>query len=197
MNYLAHLHIAEHCSSSLAGNLLGDFVKGDPSKQFNSEFATGIKLHRFVDSYTDSHPIAKESKQLFPTSTRRFAPIALDVFWDHYLAKNWSRYHDKGLGDFCGSAHQTIDQELKEDWPERFKLVHRSMWEHNWLESYKNVSSIELVLERMAKRRPRLAPLEQCYLTLERHYDLLQGSFTAIYPDILEKARQFQRQNSA
>lgn len=28
MNFLAHLHIAKHCNSNLAGNLLGDFVKG-------------------------------------------------------------------------------------------------------------------------------------------------------------------------
>ncbi|MFA0070425.1 ACP phosphodiesterase, partial [Vibrio breoganii] len=36
MNFLAHLHIAQHCKSNLAGNLLGDFVKGDPNKHYST-----------------------------------------------------------------------------------------------------------------------------------------------------------------
>ena len=52
MNFLAHLHIAQHCNSNLAGNLLGDFVKGDPNKHYSDSLSDGIRLHRFVDSYT-------------------------------------------------------------------------------------------------------------------------------------------------
>ncbi len=64
MNYLAHLHIADHCQSSLLGNLLGDFVKGDPSAQFSPEIARGIRLHRLVDAYTDSHPVMQQAQSL-------------------------------------------------------------------------------------------------------------------------------------
>lgn len=86
MNYLAHLHIADHCQSSLLGNLLGDFVKGDPDSQYGAPIASGIRLHRLVDAYTDSHPVMQHAKQCFSSDTRRFAPIALDMFWDHCLA---------------------------------------------------------------------------------------------------------------
>ncbi len=46
MNYLAHLHIAEQSDSNLLGNLLGDFVKGDPSKRYGVDVVQGIRLHR-------------------------------------------------------------------------------------------------------------------------------------------------------
>lgn len=42
MNFLAHLHIAKHCNSNLAGNLLGDFVKGDPNKHYSDSFLTAL-----------------------------------------------------------------------------------------------------------------------------------------------------------
>jgi len=65
MNFLAHLHIAQHCKSNLAGNLLGDFVKGDPNKHYSTSLANGIRLHRFVDSYTDLHDVSRSAKSLF------------------------------------------------------------------------------------------------------------------------------------
>lgn len=83
MNYLAHLHIAEASDSNLLGNLLGDFVKGNPSEQFSEDIVQGIRLHRWVDAYTDSHEVMILAKALFPSTTRRFSPIALDMFWDH------------------------------------------------------------------------------------------------------------------
>lgn len=79
MNFLAHLHIAHHCQSSLLGNLLGDFVKGDPTEQYPQSLVQGIRLHRWVDAYTDSHPVMKAAKSLFPSQQQRFAPIASTV----------------------------------------------------------------------------------------------------------------------
>lgn len=97
MNFLAHLHIADHCNSHFMGNLLGDFVKGDPSKLYDSDITNGIKLHRFVDRITDHHPIVEECKPHFKGVARRFAPIALDMFWDHCLAKHWNDFHQESL----------------------------------------------------------------------------------------------------
>lgn len=111
MNYLAHLHIADHCQSSLLGNLLGDFVKGDPDSQYVAPIARGIRLHRLVDAYTDSHPVIQHAKQCFSADTRRFAPIALDMFWDHCLASQWDHYHDLSLSRFVRQAHQRVTRE--------------------------------------------------------------------------------------
>lgn len=111
MNFLAHLHIASVTKSSFLGNFLGDFVKGSPDGLFSERTVQGIRLHRFVDSYTDQHALIKSCKPLFPKSLRRFSPIALDMFWDHCLAKHWLQFHANPLVDFCLQAELQINRE--------------------------------------------------------------------------------------
>lgn len=208
MNYLAHLHIADHCQSSLLGNLLGDFVKGDPDSKYVAPIASGIRLHRLVDAYTDSHPVMQHAKQCFSSDTRRFAPIALDMFWDHCLASQWDHYHDLSLSRFVRQAHQRVTREQAITFaeastvsatntspqpialPERFNRVSGAMWQGGWLESYAELSNIEFALQRMSQRSVRMGKLAYCFDGLSRHYSRLTELFAVLYPDVLEKAKR-------
>jgi len=191
MNFLAHLHIAQACQSSLLGNLLGDFVKGNPMRQFPLEIAQGIQLHRFVDSYTDSHPIMRQAKMHFPNGQRRFAGIALDVMWDHYLASQWRNYHSSQLDEFCLYAERTVCHEQTMPVPEQFLLMTKRMWQARWLESYQHLDNIELVLMRMSERSSRMAPLAECFTPLKQNYAELGQLFNEFYPDLLNVSREF------
>lgn len=191
MNYLAHLHIAEFTKSSFTGNFLGDFVKGDPSKQFPEDVVLGIKLHRFVDSYTDQHLLTKQSKQLFPESLKRFAPIALDMFWDHCLAIQWQQFHHLTLAQFCGYAEQKIAQEVDKkelQLPASFTRVNRWVWQDRWIESYQKLANIQYGLQRMASRKPRLSALAETGKVLEQQQKTFKTLFTELYPQVLSKS---------
>ena len=194
MNFLAHLHIADHCSSHLLGNLLGDFVKGDPSKQYQADISNGIKLHRFVDRITDHHPIVEECKPHFKGAARRFAPIALDMFWDHCLAKHWHTFHQCSLDQFVSDAYQRVDRYVGDDLPERFLLLHSKMWSGGWLQSYQDLENIEFALHRMSKRSPRLADLTTTFAVLDQEYVILEAKFPALYSDVLQQALGFHQQ---
>lgn len=193
MNFLAHLHIADHCNSHLLGNLLGDFVKGDPSKQYPAEISNGIKLHRFVDRTTDQHPIVAECKPLFTGVARRFAPIALDMFWDHCLARHWQTYHDDLLNRFVSDAYQIVDRDVNDGLPPRFLLLHSRMWSGRWLQSYQDLENIEFALHRMSKRSPRMADLTTTFVVLENEYSTLASQFPLLYQDVLIKALRHHR----
>jgi len=194
MNYLAHIHIADYCSSDIAGNLLGDFVKGDPAGKFPAQIVQGIKLHRFVDSYTDQHPLMKQAKHCFPPELRRFAPIALDVFWDHCLASNWQSYHLQPAGEslqqFCRRMQQQCDNPI-DNLPKRYLRVTESMWRDEWLLSYTEMDNIRFALTRISQRSARIAPVAECYGTLESHYSQLNALFADLYPDLLKQAVNF------
>lgn len=190
MNFLAHLHIAEHCQSSLLGNLLGDFVKGDPSLVYRADIVKGIRLHRFVDSYTDTHDIMREAKSYFDRSNRRFSGIALDVFWDHCLAVNWSQFHHSSLDDFCDSAKSRVKRESDFELPERYINVSTWMWNDGWLASYAQLSNIEFALQRMSKRSPRMGELENSFAFIERYYNELNALFLRLYPQVLNASKQ-------
>ncbi|WP_341502550.1 ACP phosphodiesterase [Gallaecimonas sp. GXIMD4217] len=189
MNFLAHLHIADHCHSSLLGNLLGDFVKGDPHRQLAPDVASGVMLHRFVDSYSDHHAIMTEAKALFEGRARRFAPIALDLFWDHCLARRWHEFHSLSLDEFCRQAQRRVRLEHVGPLPERYLLVTGNMWRNRWLESYLELANIELALQRMSLRSPRMAELAGCFPYLAAHYRRLEELFGHLYPDVLAAAR--------
>ncbi|MCL9783177.1 ACP phosphodiesterase [Vibrio sp. S4M6] len=192
MNYLAHLHIAEHCNASLLGNLLGDFVKGNPNKHFDdNSLIRGVRLHRFVDSHVDSHHLVRQAKSLFPKQLQRFAPIALDVYWDYCLASNWRHYHSDTLPEFCAMAEQKCHAIQLPKMPERFAQVMQYMWKNHWLESYQYLENIEYVLERISQRNPRLAPLAGCFPTLVDNPKSLQELFEDFYPQLLEAADGF------
>ena len=48
MNFLAHLHLAHLADSSLSGNLLADFVRGDPAGEWPADVVEGIFMHRRI-----------------------------------------------------------------------------------------------------------------------------------------------------
>ncbi|EFD2361312.1 ACP phosphodiesterase, partial [Escherichia coli] len=56
MNFLAHLHLAHLAESSLSGNLLADFVRGNPEESFPPDVVAGIHMHRRIDVLTDNLP---------------------------------------------------------------------------------------------------------------------------------------------
>ncbi|HEY5716003.1 MAG TPA: ACP phosphodiesterase [Psychromonas sp.] len=194
MNFLAHLHIAQHTKTSFVGNLLGDFVKGNPNGLFNADIVQGIRLHRFVDSYTDQHQLLKLAKPLFVKEQRRYAPITLDMFWDHCLAKHWRQFHDLSLSRFCQQAQLQIQSESASETnslPLRFTKTSTLLWQGKWLESYQKIENICYGLERMSLRSARMAPLALTGSTLLEHYDRLSEIFFQLYPDILDKTADY------
>lgn len=193
MNYLAHLHLAEKVHSDLCGNLLGDFIKGEQYRYYPPEVAQGIHMHRAVDSYTDSHEIVLQAKQLFPKELKRFAGIALDMFWDHCLAHHWLDYSQQSLEQFvtyCGESVQDKNNIL-ENLPEAYIRLNSLMWSRQWLLSYQDFSNLERALFNMAQRRPRIAPLADCFDVLEKHYQTLTAMFREFYLQLLEFIQKF------
>ncbi len=109
MNFLAHLHLAALADSSLLGNLLADFVRGNPQGEYPPEIVAGIMMHRRVDVMTDTLPLVKEARTYFSADYRRVSPITLDVLWDHFLARHWDQLVPNcTLPDFLQHAQSQI-----------------------------------------------------------------------------------------
>jgi len=194
MNYLAHLHIADHTHTSFSGNFLGDFVKGDPDGQFPPNIVQGIRLHRHVDSFVDRNAHVLAAKACFPQPLRRYAPIALDMFWDHFLAVHWQQFHSLSLSEFCVMAEQKIQAETADQQiilPARFQRVNGWVWQDKWLESYQRVDNIQYALTRMATRSERMAPLAQTGQVLTQHYQAFNDIFPVLYNEVLQEVEAF------
>ena len=151
MNYLAHLHIAHHTNTSYTGSIMGDFFKGQvQNSSLPEDLKIGILLHRKVDSFTDNHDFVKSLKSNMPTN-RRYGGIVLDVLFDHILAKDFLRFHHQPLNEFSHHCYQNLPLRPDIMTP---KLIHvlTHMKQTDWLGSYSNIETIELVLQRISQR---------------------------------------------
>lgn len=188
MNILAHLHLATLANSSLIGNTVADFVKGDPYLAYPQTIADGIMLHRKIDSLIDSLPEVKQAKQLFRKTHQRVAPIALDIVWDHFLSKYWSEYGIKSYAVVAEFNQLTKEQiaPFITDYPPDYQYFMQSMWQGKWLENYADIEFIEKVLKGMAARRPKLSLLKETIVDIKLHYSALESLFFKLYPQMVK-----------
>ncbi|MDM2736429.1 ACP phosphodiesterase [Citrobacter sp. Ct235] len=192
MNFLAHLHLAHLADSSLSGNLLADFVRGNPQSNFAPDVVDGIFMHRRIDVMTDNLPEVREARDWFRSETRRVAPITLDVMWDHFLSRHWAQLSpDFPLQAFVRYAHAEVKIILPES-PPRFVNLNNYLWSEKWLERYRDMDFIQDVLNGMASRRPRLDALRDSWYDLDTHYDALEARFWQFYPRMMEQAKNKQ-----
>lgn len=184
MNILAHLHLATLANSSLIGNTVADFVKGDPYAIYPQAIADGIMLHRKIDIMTDNLPEVKHAKLLFRPTHRRVAAIALDIVWDHFLSKYWQDY---GVTRYVSEFNQTTQQQIQpyiDGYPLDYQHFMQAMWQGKWLENYANLDFVGKVLSGMASRRPKLYLLQQTIDDIEQHYAELAALFFELYPQM-------------
>ena len=184
MNFLAHIFLARQSDDAMLGALLGDFCKPDHSGEFSAETNREIHLHRKVDAFTDSHAIVLGAKTLFGTETRRFAGIALDVFYDHVLAKNWQQYSAEPLQAFIQSFYRTLNQR-RDTLPARAEIAARYMTAQDWLGSYREFDGVRIALERISTRLSKhgdrlIASVEE----LAGNHERLSDGFHAFFPQL-------------
>lgn len=190
MNFLAHLHLAHLADSSLAGNLLADFVRGNPQSLYPQSVVDGIFMHRRIDVMTDNLPEVKTAKEWFRPQTRRVSPITLDVMWDHFLSLHWEKVSPTlPLSEFVDYAQMQIG-EILPDSPPRFINLNQYLWSERWLERYRDMAFIQNVLNGMASRRPRLDALRDSWHDLDASYPQLEALFWQFYPRMMLQAQQ-------
>ncbi|WP_428945396.1 ACP phosphodiesterase [Pantoea sp. FN060301] len=190
MNFLAHLHLASLSESSLLGNLMADFVRGNPRDVWPDAVADGILLHRRIDVMTDALPEVRAAKAFFRDETRRVSPITLDVIWDHFLSRHWDKLQPEiSLPAFLAHAESVIAPELSIT-PVRFQNLNNYLWTDRWMEKYADAFYLQGVLNGMASRRPRLIALADSYHDFIDNYQVLEDFFWQFYPRMVKLAER-------
>lgn len=186
MNYLAHLHLGGQAPQQLLGSLFGDFVKGPLLGNFPLLTEDAIRLHRRIDAFTDAHPLVRRALGRFPVARRRYAGIALDMFFDHCLARDWERYADVPLDVFSKKVYQLLQSEPA--LPERLAQVVPLIIVEDWLGAYRRFSMIGHGLEVISRRLTRPEALVGAYEELTALYEPLSADFQEFYPVLWQYA---------
>ena len=191
MNFLAHLYLSGDDPATMVGNFIGDFVKGrNAMEQFEPAIIRGIELHRAIDEFTDSHAVVTESKNRLRPKYRHYSGVIVDVFYDHFLARNWDQYHQELLPDFADKAYDTI-QSYDSILPSDVKYMMPYMIKGNWLVSYSNPEGIHRALSGMARRTPYESKMEEATVDLVASYELFKSEFDAFFPELKSFSQKF------
>lgn len=186
MNYLAHLFLAADSAESLIGNLAGDFVKGRISDTLPAGIAAGIRNHRRVDAFTDSHPSVAAFRRVLIPEHGHYSRVIADVFFDHFLAVDFNRYAPEGLDAFLTRVYATIDPHIDE-LPGSLRVVYPRMRDEGWLASYRAIDGIGMALfgiSRRLSRRPELAPAVHFLADPDARAEL-ERLFHEFFPDVM------------
>nr|WP_236676315.1 acyl carrier protein phosphodiesterase [Chryseolinea lacunae] len=175
----------------MLGNFIGDFVKGrNLVDQFGGAIAKGIELHREIDSFTDHHAVVLQSKTRLRPKYRHYAPVIVDVFYDHFLSKNWLHYHATPLPDFARMAYGILD-EHQALLPEGVRQLLPHMVRGNWLVNYGELWGIERALTGLSRRTRHVSLMDESVVELEAFYDDFRQEFEAFFPELINMANTF------
>jgi acyl carrier protein phosphodiesterase len=195
MNYIAHIHIAEHTKTSLLGNFLGDFVKGSELQYLPTALESGIRLHRSVDGYTDQHPAILELKNTFPANIRRMAGIAIDIYFDHLLLTHWQKFSNKGYQQTLACFYQELQASPLAINP-RYAMLRESLLTQQWLEHYIDVNTCLRAFKSIeARLHNRVSFALQASEFLRQNQQQVNQAFLRFYPELLSHALHYCTKN--
>lgn len=191
MNYLAHLFLAGPDPDARIGNLLGDFIKGPLSESatgYSEGIVAGIKLHRQIDAFTDTHRIYRESKRRLYSGQGRFSGIIVDICYDHFLANHWPKFSECQLSDFVADIYGLLESH-QQILPTRLQQVLPKMVAEDWLGSYKTLSGLSLTFARLARRLQRENHLPTAVDDIANNYEELESDFISFFPEAIGYTR--------
>jgi acyl carrier protein phosphodiesterase len=189
MNFLAHIYLSGDDPDIMVGNFIADAVKGRQYEQFPQRIQMGIKLHRFIDHYTDTHPIVEQSKIRLRGEYHKYAGVIMDMYYDHFLAANWLDHHHTPLDRFSQETYKTV-QSYDAILPEKIQFMLPYMMKHNWLHSYRKVSGIAQALTGLSKRTKFESKMELAGKNLEQDYLPYLEEFNSFLPALREATAQ-------
>ena len=183
MNFLAHIFLSGDDPQIRLGNFIGDEIKGKNYQEFPDKIKRGILLHRHIDSFTDTHPETLKILTLLYPKLGKVAGVALDIYNDHFLAKNWSAYSDSDLDEFTQEFYRQIDS-LKEYLPHSIQRLFYYMRKDNWLLNYRSKSRLSETFTNLVKRYPFTAKLNYASEVLIDHYIDIEAHFGRFFPEL-------------
>ena len=181
MNFLAHALLAGDAAADRVGGLMGDFIKGPLPSHLPRDLASGVALHRAIDSFAERHDAFIRSRRRIGATRRRLAGVLVDLFYDHLLAQAWQDYSALPLHTYAGGLY-TLLHDHRDALPEKGR----------------DVDAVGQAIDRMSTHRIRRAnPLAG---GIEEYLADPQGfrdDFDAFMPDAIAFAAAWRSERAA
>ncbi len=184
MNFLGHLFLSGDDPLVITGNFMADAVKGRDLSRFSAGLQRGIRLHRRIDAFTDGHRMGHPGHVRLRAHAGHYAPVVMDLFRDHLLARDWRRWHDEPLAAFSARMYRLL-RAHEGHMPERTRRMLPYMVQGDWLTSYASLEGIGAALHGLSVRVPLGARMAGAEAVLADHIADFEQEFGEFLPAII------------
>lgn len=189
MNFLAHAYLSFDQEKILVGNFAADFIKGRDLHLYEEGIQMGIMLHREIDTFTDTHPLVKAGQSYLRPKFRHYSTVISDIFFDYFLAKNWSTYSNQPLENFARKTYDLMEQ-YHDQLPEDFNQMLNWMKNQNWLVAYGSKEGIQRALNGLTRRAKFDSKMNEATTVLKEKEQEFEVIFFAFFEDLRTFARE-------
>ncbi len=185
MNWLAHVFLSKQDLDFKLGNLLADRIKKSELQNYSKSFAAGVKCHMEIDRFTDTHRTVRVSKGRIFGKYKHFAAVLVDIYYDHLLVRNWSRYSDISYQQFVENFYASLPERAKDLSQEAQMMLHNIV-KYNVIGHYDTLDGVTLALERLTYRmkRPDLIDITDGASSLAEHLEGFDKDFQEFFPEL-------------
>ena len=169
MNFLAHIFLSGEEDDQLKlGNFMGDTIRGKQYLNYPERVQCGILLHRQIDTFTDSHPLFRESKRRLVPIYGHYAGVITDIFYDYFLTKHWEKFSSEDLDSYINRFY-TLLQEKKEVLNPQTQTIARYMIQ---------------ILYQMDRRTEFRSQMQYATASLQADESLFEAEFLPFFEEI-------------
>ena len=189
MNFLAHIYLSGENDLVKIGNFMADSIRGHSYDVYPMEIQKGILLHRSIDTFTDMHPIYRQSKHRLHEKYGHYSGVIMDIFYDHFLAKNWKTYSNIKLEEYT-QIFYTLLTDNRNLLTEKVQSMLPSMIGRNWLVSYASIQGLEMIMFQMDHRTKNRVDMHESIVELKQFYAEFENEFTLFFEELRQHCTQ-------
>lgn len=195
MNFLAHIFLSKDITPIQIGNFIADSVRGKQYKDYPKDIQQGILLHRHIDTFTDAHPIWRQSKKRIVPVYNHYSAVIIDMYYDYFLAKNWPLFCETPLGEYSHNFYTTLEDNF-EYLPEKVQHFYPIMVRENWLVKYQTIEGLGYILAQMDRRTKGISKMSLATKELELYHQELEQEFFTFFRLLQEEVDFFAEINN-
>ena len=192
MNYTAHLFLSRNYPFTVLGNYLTDMMTIEEIHNWPDHLQSGVRLHHHIDSYTDAHTENKLIKRELRPYFRKYAGVALDLYYDYVLFQNWDLYSEESFGLFENQQYAII-QSQSHFIPERLHHTVGQMIQGRFLHRFTTIEGQSHAFARMDRRARFDTGFDKAIEVMENHILELTDSFNVFFPELVQEVIDFQQ----
>lgn len=176
----------------MVANLYGDFVKGKDLSSLPDIVRQGVNLHRSIDDFIDHHEKITELRRSLYSELPKIASIAIDLYMDHILAKNWTLFSTTPLDEFVAGFFRYALNEKNQiithnnstfEYPAEFTEILKIMDDRKWLLRYQKMEGLIMASEGLCKRISFQNNLNEAPQVFMKHIHKIEETFFLFMKD--------------